>query len=114
MTAVASLGLANSVTLFTASDFGRTLSSNGDGSDRGWGSHHFVAGGAVKGRTIYGKFPTTALNTEDDLGSGRLLPSTSVTQMAGTMASWMRLSASEIPCVLPNVGNFAPGGLGFV
>ena len=84
MTAVAGLGLANNVTLFTASDFGRTLASNGDGSDHGWGSHHFVAGGAVKGRTIYGKFPVTALNTADDVGSGRLLPSTSVTQMAGT------------------------------
>jgi len=114
MTAVASLGLANNVTLFTASDFGRTLSSNGDGSDHGWGSHHFVAGGAVKGRAIYGKFPATALNTADDIGSGRLLPSTSVTQMAGTVASWMGLSATEIPYVLPNVGNFAPGGLGFV
>ena len=91
MTAVASLSPANNVTLFTASDFGRTLANNGDGSDHGWGSHHFVAGGAVKGRAIYGKFPTTALNTDDDVGSGRLLLSTSVTQMAGKLAGWMGL-----------------------
>jgi uncharacterized protein (DUF1501 family) len=114
MQAVASQGLANNVLLFTASDFGRTLSSNGDGSDHGWGSHHFVVGGSVKGRQILGRFPTTALGTPDDIGSGRLLPSTSVTQMAAEMAGWLGLSATELPYVLPNVGNFAAGGLDFV
>jgi uncharacterized protein (DUF1501 family) len=114
MQAMASQGLANNVLLFTASDFGRTLSSNGDGSDHGWGSHHFVVGGGVKGRQILGRFPTTALGTADDIGSGRLLPSTSVTQMAAEMAGWMGLSATELPYVLPNVGQFAAGGLDFV
>ena len=114
MQAMASQGLANNVLLFTASDFGRTLGSNGDGSDHGWGSHHVVVGGGVKGRQILGRFPTTALGTADDIGSGRLLPSTSVTQMAAEMAGWMGLSATELPYVLPNVGNFATGGLDFV
>ena len=114
MQAVAALGLANNVLLFTASDFGRTLASNGDGSDHGWGSHHFVAGGAVKGRNILGRFPITALGTTDDVGSGRLLPGTSVTQMAAEMAGWMGLSPTEQRYVLPNLGNFATGAVDFL
>ena len=105
--AMAALGQANNVTLFTASDFGRTLVSNGDGSDHGWGSHHLVVGGAVKGRAIYGNFPVTALGTADDIGSGRLLPSTSVTQLASSLGGWMGLSAAERLAVLPNLGNFS-------
>ena len=108
------LGMLNNVTLFTASEFGRTLSSNGAGSDHGWGSHHLIAGGAVKGRDIYGRFPITALGTADDVGSGRLLPSTSVTQYAATLGTWMGLSNSELATVLPNLGNFSMGGLNFM
>lgn len=107
MTALNALGLQNNVTLFTASDFGRTLLSNGDGSDHGWGSHHFVVGGAVRGRNMYGQFPRTALGSSDDVGSGRLLPTTSVSQMAGSMAAWMGLSASEQLQVLPTLTNFS-------
>lgn len=107
LAALNSLGLQDNVTLFTASDFGRTLQSNGDGSDHGWGSHHFVVGGAVRGANIYGQFPTTALRTSDDVGSGRLLPTTSVTQMAGTMAAWLGLSAAEQSQVLPALSNFS-------
>jgi uncharacterized protein (DUF1501 family) len=102
-------GLANNVTLFTASDFGRTLASNGDGSDHGWGNHHLVVGGAVKGRAIHGSFPVTAFGTADDMGSGRLLPSTSVTQLASSLGGWMGLSAAERLTVLPNLGNFSAG-----
>lgn len=112
--ALQSLGLLNNVLLFTASDFGRTLVSNGDGSDHGWGSHHFVAGGAVKGRDIYGTFPVTATGTADDVGSGRLLPSTSVTQLAATLGGWMGLSAAEQAMVLPGLGNFSSTPLGLV
>ncbi len=108
------MGLENQVTLFTGSDFGRTLTSNGSGSDHGWGGHHFVAGGAVKGRDIYGRFPITALGSTDDVGSGRLLPSTSVTAYAATLARWMGLSASDIAMALPNIGNFSGTDLGFV
>jgi len=100
-------GLLNSTLLFTASDFGRTLISNGDGCDHGWGGHHFVFGGGTRGREIYGRFPVTALNTADDVGSGRLLPSTGVTQLAATIGSWMGLSEIDLGTVLPNVGNFS-------
>jgi uncharacterized protein (DUF1501 family) len=106
LNAVATMGLLNQVTLFSASDFGRTLSSNGSGSDHGWGSHHFVAGGAVKGRTIYGRFPVTALGTEDDIGSGRLLPAISVSEHAATLGRWMGLSSGDLATVLPGLGNF--------
>ncbi len=112
MNALTTLGLQNNVTLFTASDFGRTLLSNGSGSDHGWGSHHFVVGGAVKGRQIFGNFPVTALGTSDDIGSGRLLPSMAVTQLAASLAGWMGLSASEQQFVLPTLNNFgAPPSL---
>ncbi len=107
-------GLGSNVTLFTASDFGRTLNSNGQGSDHGWGSHHFVLGGAVKGRQIYGKFPSLALGGADDVGSGRLLPSTSVQQYAATLGRWMGLSNTELATVLPGLGNFSSSNLGFL
>ncbi|HSN77488.1 MAG TPA: DUF1501 domain-containing protein [Anaerolineae bacterium] len=114
MTTLQAQGLLNKVLLFTASDFGRTLASNGAGCDHGWGSHHLVAGGAVKGQKMYGNFPVTALGTADDLGSGRLLPSTSVTQLSATLGGWMGLTDGELAQVLPNLGNFASPRLGFV
>lgn len=109
LTSLQSLGLLNNVTLFTASDFGRTLVSNGDGSDHGWGSHHFVAGGAVRGGTTLGRFPDLSAGSSDDIGSGRLLPSISVSQLAASLGGWMGLSASEQVQVLPNLGNFGQG-----
>jgi len=109
MNALQAVGMANNVTLFTASDFGRTLVSNGDGSDHGWGSHHFVFGGAVKGKKIYGDFPVTALGTATDVGSGRLLPSIGVTQLASSLGTWMGLSLTERQIVLPNLSNFDAG-----
>lgn len=109
MSALQGVGMVNNVTLFTASDFGRTLVSNGDGSDHGWGSHHLVVGGAVKGKQILGDFPVTALGTASDVGSGRLLPSTGVTQLAGTLGAWMGLTSTERQLVLPNLSNFGPG-----
>ena len=109
------LGLANNVTTFTASDFGRTLASNGDGTDHGWGSHHMVFGGAVKGGDMYGKFPPYVMNGDQDVGGGRLLPTVSVEQYAGTMGRWFGLSDAEIGGVFPNYVNFGSGGLlGFV
>ncbi len=106
------LGLANQVTTFTASDFGRTLASNGDGSDHGWGSHHMVMGGAVDGGKFWGKAPdlsTTdnALNGDDSVGQGRLLPSTSVDEFAASMARWMGVSDSDLADVLPNYKYFS-------
>ena len=110
--ATVELGVASQVTTFTGSDFGRTLSSNGDGSDHGWGSHHFVLGGAVKGQRFHGQLPAMAVSGPDDVGQGRLLPTTSVDQLAATMAKWMGVSDSNLPLVTPNIGNYSLRDLG--
>lgn len=104
--ATVELGVANQVTSFTGSDFGRTLVSNNGGSDHGWGSHHFVMGGAVKGKQIYGSSPVYANNGPDDVGEGRLLPTTSVDQYAATLAKWFGIADSQMSTVLPNIGNY--------
>lgn len=114
LTALTGMGMLNNVTLFTASEFGRTLLSNGAGSDHGWGSHHIVAGGAVRGRNIHGRFPATTLGGPDDVGSGRLLPAYSVSQVAAPLARWMGLTATEVSTVLPDIGNFDAGALSFI
>lgn len=100
------LGVADAVTTFTASDFGRTLSVNDDGSDHGWGSHHFVLGGAVAGKAFHGKLPAIAVNGPDDVGQGRLLPTTSVDQLGVSLARWFGVANSDLKTVLPNSGNF--------
>jgi uncharacterized protein (DUF1501 family) len=112
--ATVELGIANSVTAFTASDFGRTLTSNGGGSDHGWGSHHFVIGGAVNGGRFYGTAPAVSINGPDDVGQGRLLPTTSVDQFAATLAAWFGVSDSGMTTVVPNIGNFSTRNMGFV
>jgi uncharacterized protein (DUF1501 family) len=112
--ATVELGMANRVTTFTASDFGRTLSSNADGSDHGWGSHQFVMGGAVNGGKFYGTAPSVSVFSNDQVGQGRLLPSTAVDQFAATLARWFGCSASELPGILPNIGHFTNTNLGFV
>ena len=109
-----SLNVSNNVTTFTASDFGRTLTSNGDGSDHGWGSHHFIMGGAVKGGQYYGTFPVMGFNNNDEVGSGRLIPTTSVDQYAATLANWFGVSATDMTTVLPNIGSFGSSNLGFM
>ena len=112
--ATVELGMADKVTTFTASDFGRTLTSNFDGSDHGWGAHHFVMGGAVNGGRFYGVAPHVSIDTDDQVGQGRLLPSTSVDQFAATLAGWFGCDATELPGIMPNIGNFPSGTLGFV
>jgi uncharacterized protein (DUF1501 family) len=123
-TATRALGIADKVTAFTASDFGRTLASNGDGSDHGWGSHHFVVGGAVRGQAFYGAAPpvslgnTAAADDQWHVGQGRLLPSTSVDQYAATLAKWFGVADSELNGIVPNIGRFGgagyPANLGFM
>jgi uncharacterized protein (DUF1501 family) len=112
--ATVELGVAHYVTTFTASDFGRTLASNADGSDHGWGSHHFVMGGAVKGGRFYGTAPHVSIQTDDQVGEGRLLPTTAVDQFGATLAQWFGCSPTELPGILPNIGNFSNTNLGFV
>ncbi len=99
-------GLSSQVTLFTVSDFGRTLTANSDGTDHGWGSHHIVAGGGVAGQNIYGTYPVVGANQANDVGAGRLIPTTAVEQYGGTLARWMGLSDSQVREVFPNFGNF--------
>ena len=110
--ATVELGLSEQVTAFTASDFGRALSSNGDGTDHGWGGHHFIVGGAVRGRAFYGTPPppsvgeTTAPDDQWQVGNGRLLPTTSVAQLAATLGRWFGAGDSDLNSVLPNLRSF--------
>ncbi|QQV76352.1 DUF1501 domain-containing protein [Sphingomonas aliaeris] len=110
------MGVADKVTSFTASDFGRTLQSNDDGSDHGWGGMHFVTGGAVNGQRFYGTPPAIGNNTPDDVGQGRLLPTMSVDQYAATLAGWFGVTPGNMSTVLPNIGNYNPStwNLGFL
>jgi uncharacterized protein (DUF1501 family) len=112
--ALQEIGLENSVTLFTQSDFGRTLTSNGDGSDHAWGGVQFVVGGAVRGQEIYGQYPVLALNGADDVGGGRIIPTTSSDQYAATLARWFGVQDSNLPTVAPSIGNFPLRDLGFM
>jgi uncharacterized protein (DUF1501 family) len=100
------MGLRDNVTLFTGSDFGRTFTSNGDGTDHGWGAHHFVYGGAVNGKEIYGRFPQVGLNQPDEVGSGSFLPGVSVDQIGGTLGKWFGVSDTNLDLVFPNLRNF--------
>ena len=112
--AMEQLGLSKSVTCFTASDFGRTFPSNGQGSDHGWGSHHLILGGAVKGQQTYGKFPTLAVNGPDDTSTGRWIPTTAIDQYFSTIATWFGVDSGNLATVFPNIGRFATPNLGFL
>ena len=115
-TVLANIGgvdMRNNVTLFTASDFGRTITSNGDGTDHGWGSHHFVLGGAVKGREIYGRFPIFGLNNNQDSANNAYLPVTSVDTIGSTLGKWFGVSDTNLDTIFPNLVNF-PRDLGFL
>lgn len=109
--AIEELGLANSVTTFTASDFGRTLTSNGDGTDHGWGGHQMVMGGAINGGQFFGQLPELALNSNDDFGDGRIIPTTSVDQYSAALARWFGLSESHINEIFPHLDRFPSGTL---
>jgi uncharacterized protein (DUF1501 family) len=111
-------GALDNVTTFTASDFGRQLSNNGDGTDHGWGGHHFIMGGAVAGKRIYGRIPsyvpTNSGFVDDNMidASGVMLPGVSVDQYAATLATWMGLSPTDIKRILPK--HFGTTNLGFM
>jgi uncharacterized protein (DUF1501 family) len=112
-TAMNNAGLADSVLGFTASDFGRALTINGDGTDHGWGGHHFVLGGAVKGGEIYGRFPIFGLNNNQDSANNAYLPVTSVDTIGSTLGRWFGVSDANLDTVFPNLKNFSRD-LGFL
>lgn len=123
--ALGELGMQQQVTLFTMSEFGRTLTSNGNGTDHGWGGNCLVIGGAVEGQDIYGQFPDLYLGNPIDTGDGVLIPSTSCDEYFAELALWFAdngtstLSATQLTDILPNIGNFwspSPGStpLGFM
>jgi uncharacterized protein (DUF1501 family) len=112
--AMEQLGVSNDVTTFTTSDFSRTLPTNSQGSDHGWGAHHLVMGGAVKSNQTFGRLPTLAINGPDDTGTGRWLPTLSVDQYSATLAKWFGLDASNMSAVFPNLSRFATPDLGFM
>ena len=105
---------AQRVTAFTCSDFGRTFPGNGQGSDHGWGSHHLILGGAVRGQKTYGKFPTLAVNGPDDTSTGRWIPTTACDQYFATLATWFGVDSGNLATVFPNLGRFASSNLGFI
>jgi uncharacterized protein (DUF1501 family) len=104
--------LQEQVTLFTASDFGRTLSSDRAGSDHAWGGNQFVIGGAVNGKRIYGQYPSLVIDNPLDLGRGRLLPTLSVDSYFAELALWLGVPKSSLTTILPNIGNFYDTGSG--
>jgi uncharacterized protein (DUF1501 family) len=113
--ATVQMGIANEVTTFTASDFGRTLSTNGDGTDHGWGGHHFVLGGAVHGGRFFGQMPSLAqTGNPNDAGYGQIIPTTGVDQYAATLASWFGVANGDLGTLFPRLGEYASSNLGFL
>ena len=108
------LNVASNVTTFTQSDFGRTLTSNGDGTDHAWGGNQLVVGGAVNGRELYGSYPLLAIGGPEDVSGGRMIPSTSADQYAATLARWFGIPEGDLDSVAPNLANFAQRDLGFM
>ena len=117
-TTLGAMGERNAVTTFSASDFGRTFTSNGDGTDHGWGAHHFVMGGAVRGGDLYGNFPVLGAknannnnfdSSPNQVGNGALLPETSVDQLGATLGRWFGLSDGQLLDLFPNLANYNAG-----
>ena len=113
--AMIEIGMWNDTTVFTLSDFGRTVVENGDGTDHGWGGHHFVMGGSVAGQRIYGDIPSMNVTGDEYTRSrGRLIPTQSVEQFAATLGDWFGLDSGELASALPNLANFDQKNLGFM
>jgi len=112
--AMTEIGMENNVTLFTHSDFGRTLTSNGDGSDHAWGGVQLVSGGAVRGGRFYGGYPLLEIGSASEIGGGRFIPAISSDQYAATLATWFGVADSDLSKVAPSLSNFATRNLGFL
>ena len=105
-TALAELGLEDCVTTFTISDFARTLTSNGNGTDHAWGGNVLVMGGKVKGNEVYGSYPSLALNSDLEVGGGVLIPQISTDEYFAELALWYGVPKSDLALLFPNIGNF--------
>lgn len=118
--AVQQLGIGGQVVTFTQSDFGRTLTSNGDGTDHAWGGVQVVTGAAVAGGRVFGEYPLLRLDARrgtdraDDVGGGRFIPTLSSDQYAATLASWLGVADADLHVIAPSIGNFAVRNLGFL
>ena len=112
--ATVEINAADLVTTFTQSDFGRTLTSNGDGTDHAWGGNQLVMGDAVIGQDMYGTYPLLEIGGPDDVTGGRMIPTTSADQYAATLARWFGIPDAELDIVAPNIGNFAVRDLSFM
>jgi uncharacterized protein (DUF1501 family) len=118
--AMQQLGVSQKVVAFTQSDFGRTLTSNGDGTDHAWGGVQLVTGGAVAGGRIYGEYPLLRIGARrgtdraDDVGGGRFIPTISSDQYAATLASWFGVAQADLRTVAPSIDNFAVQNLGLL
>ena len=122
--ASAELGMQDKITLFTMSDFSRTLQPSGTGaalvgSDHAWGNHQIIVGGAVQGHTLYGTYPNITPGGPDDTDGGssprgRWIPTTSIEQYAATLATWYGLSSADLTAVFPLIGHFSTANLGFL
>ena len=110
--ALTDLGLLDQVATFTISDFGRTLTSNGKGSDHGWGGHQIIMGGGVDGGRIFGSYPEISATSPLDTGRGRYVPTTSTDVYFAELALWFGVAASDLSLVLPNVDRFYSPGSG--
>jgi len=112
------VNMREAVTTFTASDFSRTFTTNGDGTDHAWGGHHLVMGGSVRGGDIYGQYPTLGVDLgtfrNPDMSRSSLVPTTSVDQYGATMGRWLGVSETNLDTIFPNLRNMASRGLGFV
>ncbi len=118
LTNIGGADLSALVTTFTASEFGRTFTSNGSGTDHAWGSHHFVMGGAVKGGNIYGQYPTLGVDQlgfdNPDMAGNVLIPTTALDQYGATLGAWFGVGSSDLATIFPNLANFDSDNLGFV
>jgi uncharacterized protein (DUF1501 family) len=112
--AMEQLAVSDKVTTFTASDFSRTLPTNSQGSDHGWGAHHLVMGGAVNGGQTFGTLPIFAINGPDDTGLGRWIPTISVDQHSATLAKWFGVSSTDMSSIFPNLSRFSSSDVGFM
>ena len=122
--ATVELGMQDKITLFTMSDFSRTLQPSGTGSaqvgsDHAWGNHQMIVGGAVQGHTLYGSYPNITPGGPDDTDGGssprgRWIPTTSIEQYAATLATWYGLSSADLTAVFPLIGHFSTANLGFL